>query len=1228
MRILGVRFKNLNSLVGEYQVDFTDPEYVSDGIFAITGPTGAGKTTILDAICLGIYGRTPRLERITKNSNEIMSRQTGECFAEVTFETQKGCYRSHWSQHRARKKPEGELQPARHEIADADGGTVLESKMSRVGEFVEKVTGMDFERFTRSMMLAQGEFAAFLNAPADERAPILEQITGSEIYSQISMKVHERRKEEGDKLDLLQAELRGIEILGEDEVKALQIDLKEKRLKGGELEGKVEGLRKAANWLERVTTLERESCELDARLRDMDQRRQAFEPDLKRIERARNALSLEGDYKGVDALRSQQHGEIKELGDSRDSLPEKEKACADALSVKKAGEVRLKESRARQQSEAQVIKRVRELDTRLIEQKKQVEEKRKSISEAEKQAVKHQNDIKDVKQLLDKSTAVIEGAKDYQTKHAPDAALLTDLSAIGRGFALLKDCEAKHTEVCEALAACAKDKDAADMESRKSEADHKDASLKFEKIETELKNVTQEISDMLKGRDIGKLRDERDALKERERSLHQARETIERIDEVGKALDSLKAGLEKLHADSDRFSGEIKSATEQKVLIERDIATLETEVSLRGRIRDLEEERKRLEDGKPCPLCGATDHPFARGNVPELDKAETALMEKKVELKSASELVSKLESERVKVAEGIKHTEKEMAEEKAARDKDEKEYRDALSRLNIEISPESRAAKVREETASAQAKISEISGIVEFADEKSRREKTIQSDLEKLRGERDALSKSLQDARHKLEKAGQDHDRLVRNSDAALAEAEKARASALLDLKPFGILQISSSDLDAISNDLTEQKDAWQAKQDEKTDHEKKVGDLKAESHKTSALLDSLERDLVTRRKERDDLAQLYSSLGKSRQELFGEKDADQEEKRLAGAIEQADKSLEKAREAHGQIEKEISALKEKTDLLKRKTGNRAKELTLAEKSLNDRIKKAGFKDEADFLSARLNDEERQLLTDKEKAQIKEKTELDARKKDKTVSLAFERDKRLTDQSAGVLLENISTCDSDLKMIRLDIGGIEKSLSANEKMRKKQKERLKNIDAQKEECARWDDLHQLIGSADGKKFRNFAQGLTFEMMTAHANRQLKKMSDRYMLIRDASQPLELNVIDNYQAGEIRSTKNLSGGESFIVSLALALGLSHMASRNVRVDSLFLDEGFGTLDDEALETALETLAELQQDGKLIGVISHVTALKERIGTQIQVTAGTGGRSSIAGPGCERILVGRC
>jgi len=142
-------------------------------------------------------------------------------------------------------------------------------------------------------------------------------------------------------------------------------------------------------------------------------------------------------------------------------------------------------------------------------------------------------------------------------------------------------------------------------------------------------------------------------------------------------------------------------------------------------------------------------------------------------------------------------------------------------------------------------------------------------------------------------------------------------------------------------------------------------------------------------------------------------------------------------------------------------------------------------------------------------------------------------------------------------------------------------------------------------------------------MIAHANQQLARMSDRYLLVHDKANPLELNVIDNYQAGEERSTKNLSGGESFLVSLALALGLSQMASHKVQVDSLFLDEGFGTLDENALDTALESLASLQQTGKLIGIISHVAALKDRISTQIIVTPQNGGKSTITGPGISNI-----
>ena len=1223
MRILGVRFKNLNSLLGEWHVDFTHPAYSSDGIFAITGPTGAGKTTILDAVCIGLYGRTPRLDKPTKSSNEIMSRQTGECFAEVTFETQKGRYRCHWSQHRARRRPEGELQQARHEIADADSGTVLESRLAQVGAAVEAATGMDFERFTRSMLLAQGGFAAFLQAPPDERAPILEQITGTKIYSSISMKVHERRTEERDRLQLLQAELKGIQVLGPDEERGLQTSLEEKQSRETELAIHVEELRKAALWLDRVAALEMETTELDKKLQVNEKRRQTFAPEAKKLELSRKALSLEGDYRGVSALRAQQAGETKELDCAVAVLPGRQKAWDETLTLKQAAETRLNEARAGQQAEGEVIKKVRDLDTRLGEAKKQGEEKDKAIADAERQTKAYQSRIADLQRKLKKEMADREAVHDYLAKHAADAALPVTIAVILRGFTAIRDLEGRQVKAHEALAEAARKKESAVEARKKIEADHEKIRRESDAGQNTLKGLTEEIKAVLKDRDIGEWRRETDALKEREHLLIKTGETIKGMDKNSKALDDLKKGLKTLKAAHAKLLREIKSASDRKALLEKNIGNLETEVSLLNRIRNLEEERQRLEDGKPCPLCGAIDHPYAEGNVPELSKAETALKNAKAEFNNVSETLGKLKNEEAKTSAEIGHAEKETEAKKIELGAGEKECADALLRLNIDAVPEERTGKVREELAGVRAKITETAGTVAAAEEKTKQERAAQTALEMLRVQFDSSGKALQDAGHKLETAGREHQRLIKECETLEEETQKARATSLKDVEPFGVGQLPSIDLDAILTNLTERKNRWQAKQDEKTAHEKKSDELKAEMDKTGTLLESLEKDLAARRKDRDDLMRQCESLIVSRRELFGEKNADREEKRLADAVNQAEKALEKAREEYGKIEKEIGALKEKIASLKEKTGNRSIQLIQEEQKLVERIRKAGFADEAEYLASSLSEEERDVLADKENSLTKEMTELGARRKDRSEALEAERRRQLTDLPRETLQERINAGDAALKHIRLDIGGITKSLTDNQKMKEKQQERLKFSDAQKKECERWDLLHELIGSADGKKFRNFAQGLTFEMMTMHANRQLEKMTDRYLLIRDSSEPLELNVIDSYQAGEIRSTKNLSGGESFIVSLALALGLSRMASRNVRIDSLFLDEGFGTLDEDALETALETLAGLQQDGKLIGVISHVAALKERIGTQIQVTPETGGHSRITGPGCRRM-----
>ncbi|MBW1646469.1 MAG: AAA family ATPase, partial [Deltaproteobacteria bacterium] len=276
MKILKLRIKNLNSLLGEWEIDFTATPFTAEGIFAITGPTGAGKSTILDALCLALYGQTPRLGRITGSTNEIMSRQAGECLAEATFATRAGTFRCCWSQHRAHKKPDGELQNPRHEIVNDKDGRVITSKLRDVVDKVEKVTGLDFERFTRSMLLAQGSFAVFLKARPDERAPILEQITGTGIYSRVSIMVHERRGDERRKLELLESALEGLQPLGEDEEQKLKLELEEKSGRAGRLNRELEAADRALNWLDQLAEVERERAELDREQEEWQKRNQEF----------------------------------------------------------------------------------------------------------------------------------------------------------------------------------------------------------------------------------------------------------------------------------------------------------------------------------------------------------------------------------------------------------------------------------------------------------------------------------------------------------------------------------------------------------------------------------------------------------------------------------------------------------------------------------------------------------------------------------------------------------------------------------------------------------------------------------------------------------------------------------------------------------------------------------------------------------------------------------------
>lgn len=291
MRILKLRFKNLNSLAGEWKIDFEDPAFTSDGIFAITGPTGSGKSTILDAICLGLYGRTPRLSRVSGSENEIMARQTGDCFAEVVFSTQGGRYRSFWSQRRAGNKPEGNLQLPSHELSTDEPGTPIATGLRQVAEAIVQVTGMDYDHFTRAMLLAQGRFAGFLQSGASVRADLLEKITGTDLYSTISILVHNRNREEGTTLNLLQAETSGIEVLTEETEVQLRSDLAQAIKEKESLNLDAGKMQAAITWLHSIKSLGNEIIDLEQEEKNLILEVEAFDPEQERLDRAQKAAT-------------------------------------------------------------------------------------------------------------------------------------------------------------------------------------------------------------------------------------------------------------------------------------------------------------------------------------------------------------------------------------------------------------------------------------------------------------------------------------------------------------------------------------------------------------------------------------------------------------------------------------------------------------------------------------------------------------------------------------------------------------------------------------------------------------------------------------------------------------------------------------------------------------------------------------------------------------------------
>ncbi|TAE04581.1 MAG: ATP-binding cassette family protein, partial [Bacteroidetes bacterium] len=345
------------------------------------------------------------------------------------------------------------------------------------------------------------------------------------------------------------------------------------------------------------------------------------------------------------------------------------------------------------------------------------------------------------------------------------------------------------------------------------------------------------------------------------------------------------------------------------------------------------------------------------------------------------------------------------------------------------------------------------------------------------------------------------------------------------------------------------------------------------------------------------------------------ERDLFAEEKELEKSISEQQEILQKNKEILDENAKELtqkSTLKEalqkeiqeiKTDFLQQQT------------QFESNILAQGFENKADFTNAILTLETEKNLQ-KQAQELKENEVSTQKKWQENLDLLKETENK---NLAVDSLENIENQVVELKKLQKElqqnIGKISEQLRQHEKLEQEFADLQQKIDVLKQKHHRWEQLNALIGSADGKKFKIFAQSLTLAKLVGLANRHLEKLNVRYKIRKNPNESMELLIIDTYQADHVRSMKTLSGGESFLVSLALALGLSDLASRHTNIDSLFIDEGFGTLDQDTLQMVLGTLANLQASGKMVGIISHVEGLKEAISTKIHVKKLAGGVSTI-------------
>ncbi len=1249
MRILNIRFRNLNSLAGEWEIDLTAPEYESSGIFAITGPTGAGKSTILDAICLALYGRTPRLKRVSKGGNDIMTRHTGDCMAEVTFRTSHGKFRCVWTQHCARRKAGGELQPPRHVLFD-EGGAALASKLGDVAAMIETLTGMDYARFTQSTLLAQGSFASFLLAEADERADLLEQITGTSLYSDISRHVYGRCRDEQAMLSELNARLGQCRALTDEE----EAELDERRGQLGAqlsaLDTREADLLKALDIVHARQALERDRQQLDQEQEVLRAQAEAFAADRQRLADSRRALAFAGSCSALAALRTEQERDEAQADEARASLPalrENADACSRNAEAARLELGREKEALAALQL---LLKDVRAADTELAARQRSLAAQERTCEEARTRCAQAEQARSAAEKACAELTRRHGEEQAWLRAHEGDAALTAQLPGLEEQYRHMEQ-RAEHMVSRQARIKTVLE-GIGRNEERSAELHTSHERILSERADfvRQMEEKARERDALLEGRTPSDWRTEKEALERRQLLLGKAAELVrlrsahlERCAALAQAQAlEQRASEQEQQKLADLQSRHAALCARQEVL-EETLALLE-------KVRGFEEERLHLRDGQPCPLCGSAHHPYALGNVPAPDEKREALLLCRKERAAADEarqtvlasLAARRRSmEHLDAQEQERRSEAEACRReldttlsalypalnavltgKAARsgmtlDADESAVLAALTR---DDAPALLAALTGTQTHCAEM-LAHHAAVLHGLDVLEQGLAAMRSQLEHIDAEAVSTAGDLARLEQGLAVRRAELQHLRQEQDSELAMLEQALEETRLRLLAFGANALTLDDVREALQNLAMRRESHHR-------HLQNEAQLRADLAGAEQRLNACGENLTAARSASASAAEAVLVLRdgcrtmlEKRHALFGDDDADAREAEAQARVEAQEHKAEELIRQHDSAAKVAAEVETRLSTVDARLAERGPRIHALQAALHARLDAEGFSSEAQCLALCLPEDEQRALEQKAAVLDESAAALAARQRENERRLAE------TPDAPAAALDELEAAYSALKHERAaaqaERGALDQRLKDSAEEKRRSAELLHQKEAQEKICRRWDALSDLIGSADGKKYRTYAQGLTFRMLIRCANSQLAAMSDRYTLVQDPEAPLALCVIDRYQADIVRTSRNLSGGESFLVSLSLALGLARMASRTVSVDSVFLDEGFGTLDEEALNMALEMLSSLRQQGKTIGLISHVAAIRERLGVRIQVEPDGGGRSRLIGPGIRRL-----